>query len=60
VQLLLAVISLGPLVLTTPGHEDRGYELSGPEPLTAAGRVAVLGQARTLSRWAAARAGEFR
>jgi len=31
--------------LTAPGHEDRVYELSGPDSLTAADRVAILGQA---------------
>jgi uncharacterized protein YbjT (DUF2867 family) len=31
--------------LTAPGHEGRVYELSGPESLTAADRVAILGQA---------------
>lgn len=33
------------LALTAPGHEFRVCELSGPEPLTPAGRVAVLGEA---------------
>jgi uncharacterized protein YbjT (DUF2867 family) len=31
--------------LTAPGHEGRVYELSGPDSLTAADRVAILGQA---------------
>jgi uncharacterized protein YbjT (DUF2867 family) len=31
--------------LTAPGHEGRVYELSGPESLSAADRVAILGQA---------------
>jgi uncharacterized protein YbjT (DUF2867 family) len=33
------------LALTTPGHEERVHELSGPESLTAADRVTILGQA---------------
>jgi uncharacterized protein YbjT (DUF2867 family) len=33
------------LALTRPGHEGRVYEVSGPEPLTAGDRVAILGQA---------------
>jgi uncharacterized protein YbjT (DUF2867 family) len=32
------------LALTAPGHAERVYELSGPEPLTAADRTAILGQ----------------
>jgi uncharacterized protein YbjT (DUF2867 family) len=31
--------------LTTPGHEGRVYEVSGPESLTAGERVAILGAA---------------
>ena len=31
--------------LTTPGHESRVYEVSGPQALTPADRVALLGQA---------------
>jgi uncharacterized protein YbjT (DUF2867 family) len=31
--------------LTAPGHEGRVYELSGPDSLTAADRVAILGRA---------------
>jgi uncharacterized protein YbjT (DUF2867 family) len=44
------IAAVAALALTTQGHEDRVYELSGPEALTAADRVAVLGQAldRTL------------
>jgi uncharacterized protein YbjT (DUF2867 family) len=30
--------------LTAPGHEERVYEVSGPEALTAGGRVAILAQ----------------
>jgi uncharacterized protein YbjT (DUF2867 family) len=30
--------------LTAPGHEERVYEVSGPESLTAGDRVAILGQ----------------
>jgi uncharacterized protein YbjT (DUF2867 family) len=39
------IAAVAALALTAPGHEARVYELSGPEPLTAADRVAVLGQA---------------
>jgi len=39
------IAAVAALALTTPGHEDRVYELSGPESLTAADRVAILGQA---------------
>ena len=39
------IAAVAALALTTPGHEGRVYELSGPEPLTAADRVAILGQA---------------
>jgi uncharacterized protein YbjT (DUF2867 family) len=38
------VADVAALALTTPGHESRVYELSGPEPLTPADRVAILGQ----------------
>ena len=38
------VAAVAALALTTSGHEARVYELSGPEPLTPADRVAVLGQ----------------
>ncbi len=38
------IAAVAALALTTPGHEAHVYELSGPEPLTAADRVAVLGQ----------------
>jgi uncharacterized protein YbjT (DUF2867 family) len=38
---IAAVAAIG---LTTPGHEGRVYELSGPQPLAPAGQVAVLGQ----------------
>ena len=31
--------------LTTPGHESRVYEVSGPQALTPADQVAILGQA---------------
>ena len=39
------IAAVAALALTTPGHEGRVYELSGPQPLTAADRVAILGQA---------------
>jgi uncharacterized protein YbjT (DUF2867 family) len=39
------IAAVAALALTTPGHEARVYELSGPQPLTAADRVAILGQA---------------
>jgi uncharacterized protein YbjT (DUF2867 family) len=39
------IAAVAALALTAPGHEARVYELSGPQPLTAADRVAVLGQA---------------
>jgi uncharacterized protein YbjT (DUF2867 family) len=39
------IAAVAALALTAPGHEERVYELSGPEPLTPAGRVAILGQA---------------
>jgi uncharacterized protein YbjT (DUF2867 family) len=39
------IAAVAAVALTTPGHEGRVHELSGPEPLTAADRVAVLGQA---------------
>jgi uncharacterized protein YbjT (DUF2867 family) len=38
------IAAVAALALTAPGHETRVYELSGPEPLTAADRVAVLGE----------------
>jgi uncharacterized protein YbjT (DUF2867 family) len=38
------IAAVAALALTTPGHEDRVHELSGPEPLTPADRVAILGQ----------------
>ena len=38
------IAAVAALALTAAGHEDRVYELSGPEALTAADRVAVLGQ----------------
>jgi uncharacterized protein YbjT (DUF2867 family) len=38
------VADVAALALTTSGHESRVYELSGPEPLTPADRVAILGQ----------------
>src|SRR5215472_7735927 len=39
------IAAVAALALTTPGHEARVYELSGPEPLTPADRVAILGRA---------------
>jgi uncharacterized protein YbjT (DUF2867 family) len=39
------IAAVAALALTTPGHEARVYELSGPQPLTAAERVMILGQA---------------
>lgn len=39
------IAAVAALALTAPGHEGRVYDLSGPEALTAADRVAVLGQA---------------
>ena len=38
------IAAVAALALTTPGHEGRVYELSGPEPLTPADRVAILGR----------------
>lgn len=38
------IAAVAALALTTPGHEERVYEVSGPEPLTPAARVAILGQ----------------
>jgi uncharacterized protein YbjT (DUF2867 family) len=38
------IAAVAVLALTTQGHEARVYELSGPEPLTPADRVAILGQ----------------
>jgi uncharacterized protein YbjT (DUF2867 family) len=38
------IAAVAALALTTPGHEARVYELSGPQALTAADRVAILGQ----------------
>ena len=38
------IAAVAAVALTAPGHEARVYELSGPEPLTAADRVAVLGR----------------
>lgn len=38
------IAAVATLALTTPGHEDRVYELSGPDSLTAADRLAILGQ----------------
>ena len=39
------IAAVAAVALTAPGHEARVYELSGPEPLTPAARVAILGQA---------------
>jgi uncharacterized protein YbjT (DUF2867 family) len=39
------IAAVAALALTTPGHEAHVYELSGPQALTAADRVAILGQA---------------
>jgi uncharacterized protein YbjT (DUF2867 family) len=39
------IAAVAAVALTRPGHEGRVYEVSGPEPLTAAERVAILGQA---------------
>jgi len=38
------IAAVAALALTAPGHESRVYQLSGPEPLTPAERVAILGQ----------------
>jgi uncharacterized protein YbjT (DUF2867 family) len=38
------IAAVAALALTEPGHEGRIYELSGPQALTAADRVAILGQ----------------
>jgi uncharacterized protein YbjT (DUF2867 family) len=38
------IAAVAALALTEPGHEGRIYELSGPQPLTPADRVAILGQ----------------
>jgi uncharacterized protein YbjT (DUF2867 family) len=38
------IAAVAALALIMPGHEDRVYELSGPEPLTPADRVKILGQ----------------
>jgi uncharacterized protein YbjT (DUF2867 family) len=37
------IAAVAALALTAPGSEARVYELSGPEPLTPADRVAILG-----------------
>ena len=42
------IAAVGALALTTPGHEGRVYELSGPQALTPGERAAILGQ--TLGR----------
>ncbi|HTV99363.1 MAG TPA: NAD(P)H-binding protein [Streptosporangiaceae bacterium] len=39
------IAAVAALALTEPGHEDRIYELSGPQALTPADRVTILGQA---------------
>jgi uncharacterized protein YbjT (DUF2867 family) len=39
------IAAVAVLALTTPGHEARVHELSGPQALTPAERVAILGQA---------------
>jgi uncharacterized protein YbjT (DUF2867 family) len=39
------IAAVAATALTTTGHEGRVYQLSGPEPLTAGDRVAILGQA---------------
>jgi uncharacterized protein YbjT (DUF2867 family) len=39
------IATVAALALTMPGHEARVYELSGPQPLTVADRVAALGRA---------------
>lgn len=39
------IAAVAALALTTPGHQGRVHALSGPEPLTAADRVAILGRA---------------
>lgn len=38
------IAAVAAVALTAPGHEGRVHELSGPEPLTPADRVAVLGR----------------
>jgi uncharacterized protein YbjT (DUF2867 family) len=38
------IAAVAALALTAPGHEGRVYELSGPQALTPADRVAILGQ----------------
>ena len=42
------IAAVAALALTTPGHEARVYELTGPQPLTPGERVAILGH--TLGR----------
>jgi uncharacterized protein YbjT (DUF2867 family) len=39
------IATVAALALTMPGHEERVYALSGPQPLAPADRVAILGQA---------------
>jgi uncharacterized protein YbjT (DUF2867 family) len=39
------IAAVAALALTSPGHEERVYELSGPQALTPGERVAVLGRA---------------
>jgi uncharacterized protein YbjT (DUF2867 family) len=38
------IAAVAALALTGDGHEGRVYPVSGPEPLTPAGRVAILGE----------------
>jgi uncharacterized protein YbjT (DUF2867 family) len=38
------IAAVAALALTAPGHAERVYKLSGPEALTAAERVAILGR----------------
>jgi uncharacterized protein YbjT (DUF2867 family) len=38
------IAAVAAVALTATGHEDRVYEVSGPEPLTAADRVSILGE----------------
>lgn len=41
---LADIAAVAALALTMPGHQSRHYVLSGPQPLTPADRVAVLGK----------------